>query len=53
MTYVINNFGATVSLSGIEEYFDKQEHISIRTETLNNYLQILENAKIRNFSTFL
>ena len=46
MTYVINNFGATMSLSSIAEYFDKQEHISIRTETLNNYLQILENAKI-------
>lgn len=46
MTYIINNFGATVSLGGIAEYFDKQEHIKIRTETLNNYLKILENAKI-------
>lgn len=46
MTYIINNFGATVSLSGISKYFDKQENIKIKTETLNNYLQILENAKI-------
>lgn len=46
MMYAINNFGATMSLSSIAEYFEKQEHISIRTETLNNYLQILENAKI-------
>lgn len=46
MTYIINNFGATVSLSGIAEYFENQEHIKIRTETLNNYLKILENAKI-------
>jgi predicted AAA+ superfamily ATPase len=46
MTYVINNFGATMSLSGIAEYFEKQEHIVIKAETLNNYLQILENAKI-------
>jgi len=46
MTYIINNFGATVSLSSITEYFDKQEHIKIRSETLNNYLKILENAKI-------
>lgn len=46
MTYVINNFGATMSLTGITEYFKKQERIIIRTETLNNYLQILENAKI-------
>ena len=35
-----------MSLSGLAEYFEKQENISIRTETLNNYLQILENAKI-------
>lgn len=46
MTYIINNFGATVSLSSIAKYFEKQEHISIRAETLNTYLQILENAKI-------
>lgn len=46
MTYIINNFGATVSLSSLADYFKNQEHISIRTETLNNYLQILENAKI-------
>lgn len=46
MSYVINNFGATMSLSGIAEYFAKQEHITIQTETLNNYLKILENAKI-------
>lgn len=46
MTYVINNFGATMSLSSIAEYFQKQEKISILPETLNNYIQILENAKI-------
>ena len=46
MTYVINNFGATMSISGIAEYFKKQEHLIIKAETLNNYLQILENAKI-------
>ncbi|MBQ7012212.1 MAG: ATP-binding protein [Clostridia bacterium] len=46
MAYVINNFGATVSISGIAEYFEKHDHIKIRTETINNYLKILENAKI-------
>lgn len=46
MTYIINNFGATVSLSGIAEYFEKYENITVKTETLNNYLQVLENAKI-------
>lgn len=46
MTYVINNFGATMSLSGLADYFAKQEHIHIRPETLNSYLQTMENAKI-------
>lgn len=46
MTYIINNFGTTVSLSNIAEYFKKEEKISIQSETLNNYLKILENAKI-------
>ena len=46
MTYVINNFGATMSLSGIAEYFKKQEHVTVKSETLSSYLQILENAKI-------
>ena len=46
MTYVINNFGATMSLSAIAGYFEKQENVVIKPETLNNYLQILENAKI-------
>lgn len=46
MTYIINNFGATTSITSIIDYFDKKEHISIRRETLHNYLEILENAKI-------
>lgn len=45
MTYVINNFGATTSLSNIAEYFQK-EGITILPETLNTYLKILESAKI-------
>ena len=31
MTYVINNFGATTSISNLVEYFEKQEHVKIRT----------------------
>ena len=46
MTYVINNFGATTSLSAISEYFKKEERLSVQPETLNRYLKILENAKI-------
>lgn len=46
MTYLINNFGATTSLSNILDYFNNQENIPIKRETLNNYIKILENAKI-------
>lgn len=46
MTYIINNFGATTSLSSIADYFRNEERINILPETLNNYLNILENAKI-------
>ena len=46
MTYIINNFGATTSLSNILEYFNKEEGIPIKRETLRTYIEILENAKI-------
>ena len=45
-TYVINNFGATTNLSNIEKYFREKENIAITRETINNYIEILENAKI-------
>lgn len=45
-TFIINNFGATMSLSSIEEYFKKNENITIKRETINKYIEILENAKI-------
>ena len=46
MTYIINNFGATTSVSNIANYFREKENTPIKTETLNNYISILENAKI-------
>lgn len=46
MNYLINNFGSTTSLKNLLEYFHKEEKIPIRVETLNSYIQILENAKI-------
>lgn len=46
MTYVVNNFGATTNLTNILNYFHNEEHIPIKQETLNSYLQIMENAKI-------
>lgn len=45
-TYVINNFGATTSLTGLEEYFRTQEKVPILRETLKRYLDILIDAKI-------
>lgn len=46
MNYIINNFGATISLQSIAQYFKTQEQVNISSETLNNYIKILENAKI-------
>ena len=46
MTYIINNFGATTNLKNILEYFHTEEKIPLKMETLNSYIEILENAKI-------
>ncbi len=46
MTYIINNFGATTSISAIAEYMEKNDKLSVKPETLNKYLDILEKAKI-------
>ena len=43
--YVINNFGATTSLTNILLDLERQG-VRIKRETLNRYLQILEDAKI-------
>ena len=43
--YIINNFGATTSLTNILADL-KKNGCEIRRETLNRYLQILEDAKI-------
>lgn len=45
-TYIINNFGATTNLTNLENYFKQNEKIDISRETLNRYIEILENAKI-------
>lgn len=44
--YVINNFGATVSLSNIQSDLEGRQGLKIKRETLARYLQILEDAKI-------
>lgn len=48
--YVINNFGATTSLTNIQSDLERQG-VRIKRETLNRYLQILEDAKIINRCT--
>ena len=44
--YVINNFGATTSLSNIQSDLESKRGVKIKRETLARYLQILEDAKI-------
>lgn len=43
--YIINNFGATTSLTNILAELGKQG-VNLKRETLNRYLRILEEAKI-------
>ena len=45
-TYVINNFGSTMSIKGLCDYLNNVTKTSVRKETVYNYLSILENAKI-------
>lgn len=44
--YIINNFGATISIASIHRYFAKSEKIAIKRETIQRYIQILVDAKI-------
>ena len=44
--YVINNFGATTSLTNIQSDLESKQGVKIKRETLARYLQILEDAKI-------
>ena len=45
-TYIINNFGATMSIKGLCEYLTRTTKSAVRKETVYRYLSILENAKI-------
>ncbi|MBR5981867.1 MAG: ATP-binding protein [Firmicutes bacterium] len=46
MDFVVNNFGATASLTSIADFFAKRESLKISPETVNGYIETLENAKI-------
>lgn len=43
--YIINNFGATTSLTNILKDLEKQG-VTLKRETLSRYLRILEDAKV-------
>ena len=43
--FVVNNFGATISVSAIAKALAK-EGAAVKVETIDRYLEILENAKI-------
>lgn len=44
--YVINNFGATFSVTSLYNYFKNTENSVITRETLKKYIDILRDAKI-------
>ena len=44
--YLINNFGATTSLTNIQSDLESKQGVKVKRETLALYLQILEDAKI-------
>ena len=44
--FVINNFGAIISVGSIYDYLTKSEKINVDRRTIKSYIEILENAKI-------
>ena len=44
--FVINNFGAIISVGSIYDYLTKSENVNVDRRTIKSYIEILENAKI-------
>ena len=44
-SFVINNFGSTISVSNIAEYLSS-ENIAVKEDTIYRYIEMLEKAKI-------
>jgi len=44
--FIINNFGAVISVGSIYNYLTKTEKIKVDRRTIKTYIEILENAKI-------
>ena len=45
-TYLVNNFGASVSLTNLEEEFRQRQRLPVTQRTLRRYLDVLEKARI-------
>jgi predicted AAA+ superfamily ATPase len=46
--YLVNNFGATTSVTNLLAHFNDRERVPIKRETLNRYIQVLVDAKVLN-----
>lgn len=44
--YLINNFEAAAKVENLLDYFNNDERVSIKRETLNRYVQIPVDLKI-------
>ncbi len=44
--FIINNFGAVISIGSIYNYLNSKEKISVDRRTIKAYVELLENAKI-------
>lgn len=44
--FVINNFGARISIGSIYEYLIKDQKINVDRRTIKNYIEVLEKAKV-------
>ena len=43
--YLINNYAAPTNLSGIVEYLKRSEGVTVKRETLANYVRLLEKRE--------
>ena len=44
--YVVNNFGAIISIGNIYKYLTESLKLNVDRRTIKNYIELLENAKI-------
>lgn len=44
--FIVNNFGAIISVGSIYDYLTNSQKIAIDRRTIKNYIEVLENAKI-------